>query len=125
MIDNAFRYGEGKVRLLAVDKDEAVELHVGDRGAGFPTAFLPHAFERFSRADPARTRAAAGSAWRSSRRSLERTEDVPVPSMTPEAARMSGSRFPSPDCGPTVELSPPFHPPSVEKAHNPNSRRTR
>lgn len=60
MIDNAFRYGEGEVRLLAVDKDGTVELHVGDRGTGFPPAFLPHAFERFSRADPARGRGGSG-----------------------------------------------------------------
>ncbi len=60
MIDNAFRYGEGEVRLLAVGKDETVELHVGDRGAGFPPAFLPHSFERFSRADPARARGGSG-----------------------------------------------------------------
>ena len=60
MVDNAFRHGEGEVRLWAVDKDEAVELHVGDRGAGFPPDFLPHAFERFSRADPARARGGSG-----------------------------------------------------------------
>lgn len=60
MIDNAVRHGEGEVRLWAVASGEAVELHVGDRGAGFPPAFLPHAFERFSRADPARGRGGSG-----------------------------------------------------------------
>ena len=33
----------------------ALELHVRDDGPGFPAEFLPHAFERFSRGDPART----------------------------------------------------------------------
>ena len=31
-----------------------IELHVRDDGGGFPAAFLPRAFERFSRADDAR-----------------------------------------------------------------------
>ena len=39
---------------------EQVELHVTDEGDGFPEAFLPHAFERFSRADDARTSEGAG-----------------------------------------------------------------
>jgi hypothetical protein len=30
-------------------------LSVNDEGEGFPPEFLPHAFERFSRADAART----------------------------------------------------------------------
>lgn len=35
-------------------------LRVGDEGRGFPVDFLPHAFERFSRADEARTTDGAG-----------------------------------------------------------------
>jgi two-component system, OmpR family, sensor kinase len=31
-----------------------------DEGQGFPPAFLPHAFERFGRADEARTSGGAG-----------------------------------------------------------------
>lgn len=60
MVDNAFRHGGGEVRLWAVASGEMVELHVGDRGAGFPSEFLPHAFERFSRADAARRRGGSG-----------------------------------------------------------------
>jgi len=50
LVDNALRYGEGTVTLAARRAGEAVEIHVTDEGAGFPTEFLPHAFERFSRA---------------------------------------------------------------------------
>jgi heavy metal sensor kinase len=54
LVDNALRYGAGTVALTALERDAEVELHVTDEGAGFPTAFLPHAFERFSRQDLAR-----------------------------------------------------------------------
>ena len=37
----------------SVGRSGDVELHVVDHGPGFPASFLPHAFERFSRADPA------------------------------------------------------------------------
>jgi signal transduction histidine kinase len=60
LVDNALRYGSGTVRLSARPDDGGVTLSVADEGAGFPTAFLPHAFERFTRADVARTRGAAG-----------------------------------------------------------------
>ena len=35
-------------------------MHVCDEGPGFPPAFLPRAFERFSRADEARGGGSAG-----------------------------------------------------------------
>ncbi|MDP9491894.1 MAG: ATP-binding protein, partial [Actinomycetota bacterium] len=60
LVDNALRHGTGTVRLSAVERDGLVELHVADEGAGFPTDFLPHAFERFGRADEARTSGGAG-----------------------------------------------------------------
>jgi signal transduction histidine kinase len=60
MVDNAFRHGDGDVRLWAIASGEVVELHVGDRGAGFPPEFLSRAFERFSRADAARSRGGSG-----------------------------------------------------------------
>jgi two-component system, OmpR family, sensor kinase len=60
MVDNALRHGEGEVRLWAVAGEGTVELHVGDRGAGFPAGFAPHALERFSRADAARGRGGSG-----------------------------------------------------------------
>ncbi len=49
MVDNALRYGEGTIDLVAGDENGAVEIHVRDRGGGFPEDFLGRAFERFSR----------------------------------------------------------------------------
>ena len=60
LVDNALRHGTGTVRLSAVERGGAVELHVGDEGPGFAPAFLPRAFERFSRADEARSRGGTG-----------------------------------------------------------------
>jgi signal transduction histidine kinase len=53
LADNALRHGGEPVVLRATANNGDVELHVSDSGPGFPSTFLPHAFERFSRADPA------------------------------------------------------------------------
>jgi len=50
MVDNALRYGEGTIELLAGEGNGAVEIHVRDHGGGFREDFLGRAFERFSRA---------------------------------------------------------------------------
>jgi len=60
LVENALRYGTGTIGLVALERDGSVELHVTDEGPGFPPAFLPRAFERFSRADEARGRGGAG-----------------------------------------------------------------
>ena len=60
LVDNALTYGEGPVVLSARTHDGQVELHVRDAGSGFPEEFLPRAFERFTRADEARTRGGTG-----------------------------------------------------------------
>jgi two-component system OmpR family sensor kinase len=60
LVDNALRYGAGTIELLASGADETVELHVRDGGPGFPPEFLGRAFERFVRADPARSSGGAG-----------------------------------------------------------------
>ncbi|HEX6461610.1 MAG TPA: ATP-binding protein [Thermoleophilaceae bacterium] len=60
LVDNALRHGRGRVRLSAVGRDGHVELHVTDEGDGLPPEFVPHAFERFTRADGARSRGGAG-----------------------------------------------------------------
>ncbi|MBA3380830.1 MAG: sensor histidine kinase [Actinobacteria bacterium] len=49
------RPAQGRVRLAAVERDGKIELHVRDEGRGFPPEFLPRAFDRFSRADDARS----------------------------------------------------------------------
>jgi two-component system, OmpR family, sensor kinase len=54
LVENALEHGAGKIDLFAVERDELVELHVVDAGAGFPDGFLERAFDRFSRADDAR-----------------------------------------------------------------------
>ncbi len=55
VVDNALRHGSGEVSVsLTAPGDETVEVHIGDRGPGFPPAFLPRAFERFSRPSGAR-----------------------------------------------------------------------
>jgi signal transduction histidine kinase len=59
LVDNALRHGAGTVRIAAADDGDRVELSVADRGPGFDPAFLPRAFERFSRGDA--RRAADGS----------------------------------------------------------------
>ncbi len=58
LVDNALNHGRGEVRVSAQCSDGRVELHVCDRGAGFPPGFIDRAFERFSRADAARPRGA-------------------------------------------------------------------
>jgi signal transduction histidine kinase len=60
LVDNALRHGDREVRLRAVPNGDRVALHVADGGPGFPAGFIGHAFERFSRADEARTGAGAG-----------------------------------------------------------------
>ena len=60
LVDNALTYGEGTVALSATRVNGNVELHVCDEGSGFPPEFLPRAFERFTRADEARTRGGSG-----------------------------------------------------------------
>ena len=49
MVDNALRYGAGTIELTASAREQSVEIHVLDRGEGFPEEFLGRAFERFSR----------------------------------------------------------------------------
>jgi len=60
LVDNALRYGAGEIRLAARENGSAVEIDVSDEGAGFPAELVPHAFERFSRGDAARTRGGTG-----------------------------------------------------------------
>src|SRR6478735_630560 len=60
LVDNALTYGDGTVALSATRVNGNVELHVCDQGSGFPPDFLPRAFERFTRADEARTSGGSG-----------------------------------------------------------------
>jgi len=64
LLDNATRHApDGTVVDLQVATPRAgtVTVEVADRGSGFPEDFLPHAFERFHRAEAARTRDNGGT----------------------------------------------------------------
>jgi signal transduction histidine kinase len=60
LVDNAKRHGRGEVWLSATAHSGTVELHVTDEGDGLPLDFVPHAFDRFTRVDVARSRGGAG-----------------------------------------------------------------
>jgi two-component system OmpR family sensor kinase len=60
LVENAFAHGAGSIDLFAVERDDVVELHVVDSGAGFPSGFLERAFDRFSRGDEARSSGGSG-----------------------------------------------------------------
>jgi two-component system OmpR family sensor kinase len=59
LLDNAIRHAPPgstlTVTLSAHAAPTGAVLRVMDEGPGFPKEFLPHAFDRFTRADPART----------------------------------------------------------------------
>jgi hypothetical protein len=51
----------GRVTVDAILRDGWLEISVADTGAGFPDAFLAHAFDAFSRSDAGRARAEGGT----------------------------------------------------------------
>ena len=63
LLANAVRHSpdHGVVTLTVAGHEGRVVLSVADDGPGFPEEFLPHAFERFRRADTARARSEGGS----------------------------------------------------------------
>ena len=61
LVDNALLHGGGEVVLAARSGTAGtVEIHVTDDGPGFPAGFDERAFDRFSRADEARSRGGSG-----------------------------------------------------------------
>ncbi|WP_328421529.1 ATP-binding protein [Micromonospora sp. NBC_00389] len=60
LLDNTVRYGAPPVTVAAAPADGLIRLTVHDDGPGMSPEFLPHAAERFSRADTARTSPGTG-----------------------------------------------------------------
>jgi signal transduction histidine kinase len=58
LVTNAIKYtpAGGTIELTLAEQDGSVSLTVGDTGIGIAPGDLPHIFERFWRADPARSR---------------------------------------------------------------------
>ena len=63
LLENAVKYTDpnGCITLRATAAEGMVELRVEDTGIGIPPGDLPHIFERFYRADKARTREQGGT----------------------------------------------------------------
>jgi heavy metal sensor kinase len=63
VLDNAVKYTPdgGEIRLWAGRTDGWVRVVIEDSGPGIPPAFLPHLFERFTRADRDRERRQGGA----------------------------------------------------------------
>lgn len=66
LLDNAVRHTpegswiELRVKRLTEQKEESVQIEIADGGRGIPREDLPYIFERFYKADKARTRASTG-----------------------------------------------------------------
>jgi signal transduction histidine kinase len=64
VIENAVNYMDkenGEINIVIKQDENSVIIQVSDNGQGIPSESLPHIFDRFYRADPARNIAAGGS----------------------------------------------------------------
>jgi two-component system, OmpR family, phosphate regulon sensor histidine kinase PhoR len=64
LLDNAMKYSPANSRITisaARDRENTITISVSDEGTGIAAADLPHIFERFYRADKARSREVGGT----------------------------------------------------------------
>jgi heavy metal sensor kinase len=63
LVDNALRFAPADTEVTVEGRRDGpdIVISVVDHGPGFPEDFLPHAFERFRRADDSRTRTEGGT----------------------------------------------------------------
>jgi two-component system phosphate regulon sensor histidine kinase PhoR len=63
LLDNAVKYSqpEGKIVMKAAREGDQVRISISDQGIGVPSRDLPRIFERFYRADKARSRELGGT----------------------------------------------------------------
>jgi signal transduction histidine kinase len=51
LMSNAVKYGAAPISVAAAVASDRVAIHVVDHGEGVPPEFVPHLFERYSRAE--------------------------------------------------------------------------
>lgn len=63
LLENSIQYtpGEGRISVRIEEREGRAVIEVRDDGIGIPSASLPRIFERFYRADPARSREEGGT----------------------------------------------------------------
>lgn len=61
LLDNAIAYGGGRIAVSLAEQDGSAVLAVSDDGPGVPPGLQERMFERFTRADEARTPSAGGA----------------------------------------------------------------
>ena len=61
LVDNAIRYGDGKVEVSVETVGDSARLCVSDNGPGVPEELRARVFERFYRVDPSRSRETGGT----------------------------------------------------------------
>ena len=63
LLDNAVKYSpkEGAISIKAIQRGDRIRVSVADEGIGIPESDLPRIFERFYRADKARSRELGGT----------------------------------------------------------------
>ncbi|MCR4870007.1 MAG: hypothetical protein K5859_01755 [Atopobiaceae bacterium] len=91
LLENALRYGGGRVEVRTERKDGTVVLSVSDNGTGVPVELRERIFERFYRIEPSRSRETGGTGLglaivRNAAHSLGGTSSV-------EDSELGGARF--------------------------------